>query len=261
MDLVTQNLLTSFAQEESLPSDLDESVLFEHFVNFSAVSSEYGEEFDVEELHTGGSDDLGIDGLAILVNGTMVDDWAEVEDLASANKYLEVELIFCQAKAGGNFNGAEISNFFFGIADLFSTKPALTRNTEVAAKEKLLREIYKKSALFKRGNPTLKIFYVTNGKWQDDAKLLARIENEKENLLELNIFGAVEFTAVDARALQRLYARAKNRLSKSIDFVSKVTLPTLPGIQESYLGYLPVEEYIKLITDDAGNIEIGRAHV
>lgn len=257
MDLVTQNLLASFAQEESLPSDLDESVLFEHFVNFSAVSTEYGEEFDVEELHTGGGDDLGIDGLAVIVNGTMVYDWAEVDDLATTNKYLEVEIIFCQAKSGGNFNGADISNFFFGIADLFATKPALTRNTEIAAKENLIRQIYKKSALFKRGNPTIKIYYATNGKWQDDPKLLARIENEKDNLLELNVFQKVEFKPVDARGLQRLYARAKNRLSRSIDFVSKVTLPTLPGIQESYLGYLPVDEYIKLITDDAGNIVRG----
>ena len=254
MDLVTQNLLASFAQEESLPSDLEDSVLFEHFVNFSAVSTEYGEEFDVEELHTGGTDDLGIDGLAIVANGTMVYDWAEVEDLAATNKYLEVELIFCQAKSGGNFNGAEISNFFFGIGDLFSSKPALARNAKIAAKEKLIREIYKKSALFKRGNPSIKIYYVTNGKWQEDLKLLARIENEKDNLLELNVFLKVDFIPVDARGLQRLYARAKNRLSKSIDFVSKVTLPTLPGIQESYLGYLPVDEYIKLITDDAGNI-------
>ena len=257
MDLVTQNLLKSFSSEESLSEDLDEPTIFEHFSNYSTVSSEYGEEFDVGDLHTGGADDLGIDGIAIIVNGTMVSDWEEVEDLAAVNKYLEVELIFCQAKSGGNFNGAEISNFFFGIADLFSIKPALARNEEIRAKEEVIRKIYGKSALFKRGNPIVKIFYVTNGKWQDDAKLLARIENEKENLLELNVFSSVEFTAVDARSLQRLYARAKNRLSRTVEFASKITLPSLPGIQESYLGYLPIQEYIKLITDDTGTIVRG----
>ena len=101
------------------------------------------------------------------------------------------------------------------------------------------------------------MYYATTGKWQDDTKLVARIENEKDTLLELNIFKEVNFTPVDARALQRLYASAKNRLSKSIEFTSKVTLPTLPGIQESYLGYLPAEQYLKLITDDSGNIVRG----
>jgi hypothetical protein len=111
MDLVTQNLLSSFKIEESLPDELEDSVLFEHFVNFCAVANEYGEEFDVEEIHTGGGDDLGIDGLAIIVNGTLVFDADEVDDLASTNKYLEVEFIFCQAKSGGNFSGSDISNF------------------------------------------------------------------------------------------------------------------------------------------------------
>lgn len=254
MDLVTQSLLSSFLSEESLDVSLDDPVLFEHFVNYCAVSHEYGEEFDVEDVHTGGGDDLGIDGIAIIANGTLVTDLDEVEDLAATNKYLEVDLVFCQAKSGGNFSGSDISNFFFGVKDFFSTAPALPRNEEIAEKEVLTKAIYKKSPLFKRGNPLIRMFYATTGKWQDDAKLLARIENEKEAFLELNIFRGVEFTPVDARRLQRLYASAKNRLSRSVEFTSKVTLPSLPGIQESYLGYLPADQYLKLITDDSGNI-------
>jgi hypothetical protein len=61
MDLVTQSLLSSFRQEESLPDEIDEPTVFEHFVNFISVSSEYSDEFDVEDIHTGGGDDLGIE--------------------------------------------------------------------------------------------------------------------------------------------------------------------------------------------------------
>jgi len=231
--------------------------VFEHFANFCVVSHDYGEEFDVADVHTGGADDLGIDGLAIIVNGAMVSDLAEVEDLASTNKYLEVEFVFCQAKSGGNFSGSEISNLFFGVKDFFSETPALSRNETITAQAMVVKAIYDRSALFKRGNPKVRMYYVTTGKWQDDSKLNARIENEKEALLELNIFQKVEFVPVDARTLQRLYNSAKNRLSKSITFSGKVTLPSLPGVQESYLGYLPVDEYLKLITDDAGNIVRG----
>lgn len=254
MDLVTQSLLSSFKNEESMPSKIEEPVLFEHFVNYCAVSKEYGDEFDVDDIHTGGGDDLGLDGIAIIVNGNLISDKVEVDDLAATNKYLEVDFIFTQAKSGSSFSGSEISSLFFGVKDFFSSSPSLPRNASVSQKEQLAKAIYKKSALFKRGNPRVWMFYATTGKWQDDAKLVARIENEKETLFELDIFEAVNFNALDARALQRLYANAKNGLSKSIEFVSKVTLPTLPGIQESYLGYLPAEEYLKLITDDSGNI-------
>jgi hypothetical protein len=257
MDLVTQSLLTSFKEEESLPVNIDEAVLFEHFVNFCAVSNDYSEEFDVEEIHTGGGDDLGIDGLAIIVNGTLVFDAEEVADLAATNKYLEVDFIFCQAKSGSGFSGTEISNFLFGVKDLFSQKPALPRNESIAEKEKLVRAIYARSSIFKRGNPSVRMYYATTGKWVEDAKLIARIANERDGLLELDIFNEVEFVPVDARTLQRLYASAKNRFSTSIEFSSKITLPTLPGVQESYLGYLPSEQYLKLITDGSGNIVRG----
>ena len=53
---------------------MDERTLFEHFANFCVVSHDYGEEFDVDDVHTGGGDDLGIDGLGIIVNGAMVSD-------------------------------------------------------------------------------------------------------------------------------------------------------------------------------------------
>lgn len=257
MDLVTKNLVSSFKDEESLPSGMDDATVFEHFANFCVVSQDYGEEFDVDDVHTGGGDDLGMDGMAIIVNGAMVSDPVEVEDLATTNKYLEAEFVFCQAKSGANFSGSEISNMFFGVKDLFSETPALTRNDTIIEKAAVIKAIYDRSALFKRGNPRVRMYYVTTGKWQSDPKLDARIENEKEGLLELNIFQKVEFLPVDARLLQRLYNSAKNRLSKSITFSGKITLPSLPGVQESYLGYLPVDEYLKLITDDAGNIVRG----
>lgn len=254
MDLVTQSLLDSFRQEESLPAEIDTPTIFEHFVNFVSVSSEYSDEFDVEDIHTGGGDDLGIDRIAILANGSLISDIQEIDDLATANKYLDVDIICCQAKSGGSFSGSEISNFFFGVRDLFASQPALPRNSEVESKAALIKAAYKKSPLFKRGNPNLRMFYATTGKWQDDPKLLARINQDKETLNDLNIFADVEFKALDARTLQRLYASAKNRLSKSIEFASKITLPALPGIKESFLGYLPAEQYMKLITDETGNI-------
>jgi len=254
MDLVTRSLLNTFQEEESLQDQKDDALLFEHFSNFCAVANEYGEEFDVEDIHTGGGNDLGIDGISIIVNGALVLDLEEIQDLADANKHLDVEFIFCQAKSGGNFSGAEISNFFYGIKDLFATSPKLPRNSRVAEREKLIRGVYDRSSLFKKGNPTVSMYYVTAGKWQDDPKLISRIETEKEALLELNIFDKSQFTPVDARTLQRLYKRAKNRLSTTVEFSNKVTLPSLKGVQESYLGFLPLSEYMKLITDDTGVI-------
>ena len=74
-------MLRAFKQDESLPENIAESVLFEHFSNFCILSKEYSEEFNLEDIHTGEGGDLAIDGLALLVNGNLVNSKDEVDDL------------------------------------------------------------------------------------------------------------------------------------------------------------------------------------
>jgi len=66
------------------------------------------------------------------------------------------------------------------VKDLFAEKPALPRNETIEDKEAIIKAVYGKSALFKRGNPLVRMYYVTTGKWQNDVKLEGRIGNEKE---------------------------------------------------------------------------------
>jgi hypothetical protein len=56
----------------------------------------------------------------VIVNGALVLDVEEVNDLASTNKYLEVEILLVQGKSGCNFSGTEISNLFYRTKDLFA---------------------------------------------------------------------------------------------------------------------------------------------
>jgi AIPR protein len=255
MDLVTQNLVNSFKKKQDFSDEIENSTLFEHFVNYCIVSKEYADEFEVEDISVAGGNDLQLDGIAVIVNGLLVNTVDEIDDLASTNKYIDSEFIFIQAKSGKNFDGAEISNMFYGVRELFSESPALPRNDLLSQKEKILRHIYTKSSIFRRGNPQLKIYYVTTGKWQDDDKLKARIENEISTLEELNIFRTLpEFQPIDAKKLQQFFSQSQNTLSKTITFSKRVTLPPMSGVKESYLGYLPVSVYLSLITDEGSNL-------
>jgi hypothetical protein len=200
LDLVTTNLLNAFREQQAFSADLPVPTVFEHFANFCIASKEYSDEFDIEDLHVAGGNDLQLDGVLIIVNGVLVDSVEEVEDLAKTNKFLDAEFIFVQAKTGPDFSGAEISNMFYGVRDLFAVAPSLPRNEALAAKETVIRHIYSKSALFRHGNPALRMYYVTTGKWQGDGKLLGRIQTEITTLEELNIFRSTPvFEPIDAR--------------------------------------------------------------
>lgn len=96
MDRVTRSYLDTFRVEQSL-AELPESDLFELFACFCVVSSHYEEEFDTADVHVGGSGDLGLDGLASIVNGVLVTSVDEAEDLLAINGFLDVKFVFVQA--------------------------------------------------------------------------------------------------------------------------------------------------------------------
>ena len=255
MDLVTTNLVNTFREQQGFPADLALPTVFEHFANFCVASKEYSDEFDVEDVHVAGGNDLQLDGVLIIVNGVLVDSVEEVEDLAKTNKFVDAEFVFVQAKTGSDFSGAEISNMFYGVRDLFAVAPSLPRNDSLAAKEAVIRHIYSRSALFRHGNPALRMYYVTTGKCQADTKLLSRIQNEITTLEELNIFRSpAVFDPVDAKRLQQLFSRSQNALTKTVTFANRVTLPSIEGVRESYLGFIAAPEYLVMITDDNGSL-------
>ena len=252
MDIVTRNLLKTFRVEESLPDDISESVLFEHFANFCILSKEYSEEFNLDDIHTGEGGDMGLDGIGLLVNGNLITDIDEINDLATTNKFLEAEFIFIQSKTSSTFDGTDISNFLFGVRDIFNADSKIPKNQKVKDKIHLINAIYEKPSLFKRGNPNLKMYYVSTGKWNNDEHLLAKINADVPLLENMNIFKEVTFNPVDAINIQKLHHYAKNSVCQTIDFENKVTIPEIKGIKEAYLGILPVTEILKLLTDEDG---------
>lgn len=255
MDLVTKNLVSTFQKQQDFPESIDPSLLFEHFSNFCVVSKEYSDEFEVLDLHVAGGNDLQLDGACIIVNGVIVDSSDEVDDLVQTNKYLNVEFVFVQAKSGSAFSGADISNMFYGVREIFSENPTLPRNKALSDKEIIIKHIYTNSAYFRHGNPRLTLYYVTTGKWEDDQQLKIRINSEVETLEELNIFQSKpSFIPVDARRLQEYFNRSQNALSKTVTFAKRVTMPAMDKVKEAYLGYLPAPEYLKMITDENGNL-------
>jgi len=106
----------------------------------------------------------------------------------------------------------------------------------------------------KNRNPICKLFYVTTGRWIGDQNLTAIIENATAELESSNLFDHVVFNPLGATDIQKMYQSTKGRVSATINFVNKVTLPDIDGVSQSYIGFLPLTEYWKLIVDDVGNI-------
>ena len=179
LDRITKSLLEDFAASESL-SQMGEPEAFERFATFAAISREHPETFNVEDLIVAGGNDLAIDGLAIIANGGLVTSLDEFEDLLEASGYIEATFVFVQAKTATSFDSGEIGNFCAGVRDFFAEEPTLPRNDAIK-RPRRSSAIYDNSARFRRGNPHCRLYYVTAGRWTDDAHLTGRVSTEVQS--------------------------------------------------------------------------------
>lgn len=252
MDRITKSLISELLINQELTSEGD-SKDFEKLVNFCIVSNEYSKTFDINLITIGDGGDTGIDGIAIIVNGQLIENKEEIDDLLERNTSLEVNYIFTQSKTSSNFNSGEINTFIFGLKDFFSESPSLVRNAEVEKYAEISDYIYDKAPRFKE-NPILKLFYATTGKWVGDQNIMAVITQGIKELEELNLFDKVIFTPLGAKEVANSYRKTKESISTTITFSNRVTLPAINGISEAYIGLLPFEEFKNILVDDEDNL-------
>lgn len=252
MDRITKSLITELLKNQELDSEGD-SKDFEKLVNYCIVSNEYSKTFDINLITIGDGGDTGIDGVAIFVNGQLIENKEEIDDLLERNNSLEVSYVFTQAKTSSNFNSGEMNTFIFGIKDFFSETPSLVRNAEVEKYAEISDYLYDNAPHFKQ-NPTLKLFYATTGKWVDDQNLCAVIDQGVRELEELNLFDKVLFVPMGAKEVANSYRKTKEAISTTITFTNRVTLPAINGISEAYIGLLPFEEFKNILTDEEDSL-------
>ncbi|MGU3546665.1 AIPR family protein [Methylobacterium sp. A52T] len=253
MDPISTALMREFVTLNGL-DELDEAKQFEHFSTFAVISSRFSDDFDTEDLVTGGISDLGIDAFAVIVNGRIIDDADGVTDLLDLNGYLDVEFVFIQAKRSSHFEGSALLALGDNLRNaIFNDEPGLPVSDDIKRLIEIRRRVYDSAARL-RGNPECRIFYVTTGHWNNDEYLVSIINRKTRDLMETNLFKDVKYTPVGAQQLHELYRDTKSSVSREITFGRFVVLPAINNVRASYLGVLPATEYIKLITDEDGNI-------
>ena len=250
MDRITKSLIEELLTTLEIRSK-SESKDFEKLGNYIVVSNEYNKTFDLEAITVGEGNDTGIDGIAIIVNGQLIDSVEEVDDLLEKNNFLEVEYIFVQSKTSSSFDSGDINTFLFGVKDFFETEPKLVRNEDIIRFAEISNHIFCKASKF-RANPTIKLFYITTGKWVDDTNLLAVINTGKDNLEHTSLFEKIHFTPFGARELAASYRKTKESISTTITFNNRITIPKIGGVSQAYIGLLPFEEFLKIVADDEG---------
>ena len=104
MDKITKSLLETFSVQNEIEV-LDESTQFEHFSNYSIISKLNRSSFELDNIHTGTGGDCAIDGLCLVVNGKIITDRDELNEVIEGPGFLDADIIFIQSKTTSSFSG------------------------------------------------------------------------------------------------------------------------------------------------------------
>ena len=249
VDLITEGYLTEFSNEFGI-SDLPEEDRFEYLAAWLTTRRHYSETtFSPAELVTGSGGDTGIDAIGVIVNNNLVTDIDDIEDLLEAVGYLDVTFVFVQAERSPHFDSAKIAKLGFGVRDFFGDKQ-LPRNEAVKNYDAIVKALYAKAAKFRPANPACFLYYVTTGVWKGEKDLVVRADAETGDLFSKGLFSAVKFVPIGASQLHHLYRQTKSAIEREFVFDKKVVVPEIAGVTSAYLGFLPVKDLLKIVSDD-----------
>lgn len=247
--------INSFKHSHSLNGAKDD-VLFELFVNDTIIRSHQpdlsiSEDALLDECSVGGADDMGIDGLAIKVNGSFVSTKQDVDEIIELNKDISVEFIFIQSKNKDKLDAGEYGKFADGIIDFLSEEHHEPHNEKIDALLQLKDYLFSDDIILRwKTNPIVRIYYVIFGSWRDNKHFEAKTKKIEKDIAELNSYEAVFFRFIDSAELKKMCGENENAFSAVMTVIDDFELAEVVGVDNSMVVLLSAQELIKMITTD-----------
>ena len=251
--------LAEFAKNFSIKNQ-PEAKLFENFSNYLLLSKIDPEAFSdpsifrAIDVDSGGT--FGIDAFALIVNDTLITNADDIS-LQRMSKRLDVRFIFIQAKRSASVDTGDILKFVAAVKDVFNQNLKVPASADIEKVRELIDEVFKpeNSRLFGATRPKCELHFVTAGGLIKDDLTISLMQSESLALADaISEIQSATITHVGVDALLDSYAEVENRYDVDIVFDKNVPCQKIGDVEQAFIGYLPVDEFLKLITGKDGDL-------
>jgi hypothetical protein len=256
---IINNRLKLFKETNALGGVPDHQA-FERFVNHTILSSHQPNAFSadaglLDDVCVGGRDDMGIDGIAIKVNGLLVHSVQDAKDLMAQFKRARLEFIFIQAKQKHNFDSGEFTKFTSGVKDFLSESHLQPMSQSVKAALEIKDYLLSDDVMvIWDDNPSVRLYYVALGKWRDSQHLTALADQFKKDIEDLNTYDKCDVHFVDSESLKDICDNNTNTFSSTIQTIDQMSLTAVPDVESSCIALCYASEFLKMLTTEEGVI-------
>lgn len=238
----------------------DEPKNFEKLVNYVTLSKYDPESFndlsvfDFVDVDKSGT--YGIDTFALFINDTLISSKDMISDFARL-KSLDARIVFIQTKSSNSFDCGEFLKFTSSIKNFFSQNPDIKYSDELLIAKDLYEGLLtpEYARILSKKKPSCDIYYATSGDRTDINSISGVIKQQEREIKDANPeLGSVNIRFIDSDYIIDSYNEIENSSSVNIRFEKNINCGTIEGVMQSFIGYLPIDEFLKLITGADGNI-------
>ena len=247
--------INAFKVNHAIPNITDDR-LFELFVNDAILRSHQpdintSEDTILDECSVGGADDMGIDGLAIKVNGSFVSTTQDIDELIELNKQISIEFLFIQSKNKDKLDSGEYGKFSDGIIDFLGDNHHEPHNEKIDALLQLKDYLFSDEIILRwKNNPVVRIYYVIFGQWRENKHFEAKTNSLKQGISSLQSYDDTYFRLIDSIELKRMCEENENTFSSVMTVIDNFGLAEVFGVDNSLIALLSAPELVKMITTD-----------
>lgn len=248
-DVIVLDAIIDERVSAGIPSGKVDEV-FEYFT-FEQILKDY--DLSTDEFDSGwvdGRDDGGIDGLFILINGSLLQD---VSTFVWPKRNAEIEVRIITSKHHDTFQQAPLNSLFASLTELLDLS-----NEDSALQEKYSSEIIQIRNLFSTAYRQLSAarpklsFHLAYASRGDSTKVASNVRTRADQITELieSLFSncSAAFDFVGAAELVALYRRTKT---------FSLELPVVEYLSRedgSYICLARLKDYYTFVTDEAGHL-------
>lgn len=236
--------------------DVQSDKLFELFVNDVVLRSHQPDISSYEnttlyECSVGGANDMGIDGLAIKVNGTFISTKQDVDELIELNRQLSIEFLFIQSKNRDKLDSGEYGKFADGIIDFLSDIHNEPHNEKIDSLLQVKDYLFSDDIILRwKGNPTIRIYYVIFGNWRDSKHIEAKTQKLEQDIQALQSYEDVYFKFIDNTSLKKMCEENENSFSSVMTVIDDFGLNEVDGVENSLIVLCTASELMRIVTTD-----------
>ncbi|WP_219844125.1 AIPR family protein [Arthrobacter sp. MYb222] len=198
---------------------------------------------------------IGIDLAVLEINGQIIGNISDVDEMCLNKKNLDVTLHFVQAKTSSSVKTSEILNFGNSVKKVLENNVS-DNYPKIKTLARSLNHLLTKYATRLKALPQVNCTFVStaNNAAVQDEIVIDRAKDVKKQLDDFSFISPVSFEVFGSSNLYEA-SRQKNHSNESDVALAKAdNLPSMPGIDQAIIGAMSLAELLKLVKNQDGTL-------